>query len=141
MLALSEAENHRGGQSWISPQMESYTRRDISPQMEHNPVEQSNEFGTVLLRSGKPAGITLWWDDRIWSSTSWPIKERSAMKYLLAVAKCIVVIVFVFSTYKMVLHTDKSTNVFKYVAIIAVLASLLICEVERWLRLKNISKE
>jgi len=58
------------------------------------------------------------------------------MKSFLAVAKCIVVLVFVFATYRMVLHADTSTN-FKYVAIAAVFVSLIIFEIERWLKFKK----
>ena len=59
------------------------------------------------------------------------------MKSFLAVAKCIVVIVFVFATYRMILHAGTSTNIFKYAAIAAVFVSLIIFEIERRLKFKK----
>jgi len=58
-------------------------------------------------------------------------------KPLLITAKCVVAVVFIFATYRMILHVGTSTNVFKYVAIVAVLIGLLISEIERRNKLKR----
>jgi hypothetical protein len=59
------------------------------------------------------------------------------MKSFLAAAKCIVVIVFIFATYRMILHVGTATNVFKYVAMLSVFIGLIITEIDRRLKFKG----
>jgi len=58
-------------------------------------------------------------------------------KPLFITAKCVVAVAFIFATYRMILHVGTSINVFKYVAIVAVLIGLLISEIERRNKLKR----